>query len=85
MRALWWLRKGGLRMGPEWEEAHAICQTAEGTPAYDRVHALAHWIEGDRFNSDYWYRRSGTERVSEDPAHEWAAQVADLEGNRGVT
>ncbi len=44
-------------MGPEWEKAHAICQMAEGTYEYDLVHALAHWIEGDEGNRDYWYAR----------------------------
>jgi hypothetical protein len=43
-QALWWLKKGGLAMGPEWEKAHALCQQAEGTREYDLVHALAHWI-----------------------------------------
>jgi hypothetical protein len=80
LRALWWLRKGGFATGPEWEKAHAICQDAEGTPACDRVHALAHWIEGDRSNSDYWYRRAGAAPVGADPAAEWAAQVAALGG-----
>ncbi len=45
-QALWWLKKGGFKLGPEWDKAHAICQTAEGTFEYDLVHALAHWIEG---------------------------------------
>jgi hypothetical protein len=58
-QALWWLNAGALKMGAEWEKAHAICQTAEGTFEYDLVHALAHWIEGDTTNRDYWYRRVG--------------------------
>jgi hypothetical protein len=58
-QALWWLKRGALEMGEAWEQAHAICQTAEGTYAYDLVHALAHWIEGDETNRDYWYRRVG--------------------------
>jgi hypothetical protein len=78
LQALWWLKKGGLRTGPEWERAHGICQEAEGTPEFDRVHALAHWIEGDRSNSDYWYRRAGTERQGADPEEEWRRQLADL-------
>ena len=78
LQALWWLRKGGLRPGPEWERAHDICQEGEGTPAFDRVHALAHWIEGDRGNSDYWYARSGTRPGAADPEAEWAHQVAAL-------
>jgi hypothetical protein len=39
-----------------WEEAHEIAQSREGHPDYDRVHALLHRIEGDDFNSRYWYR-----------------------------
>ncbi|MCA0434463.1 MAG: hypothetical protein LCH46_14520 [Proteobacteria bacterium] len=56
-QALWWLKKGAYALGPEWEKAHNICQQQEGTRAYDLVHALAHWIEGDAANRDYWYRR----------------------------
>ncbi len=63
-KALWWLKKGGLKLGSEWEKAHAICQTAEGTRQYDLVHALAHWVEGDETNRDYWYRRVGGGRAA---------------------
>ncbi len=73
-QALWWLKQGALEMGAAWEQAHAICQTAEGTYEYDLVHALAHWIEGDETNRDYWYRRVGREwtRAATVEA-EWAA------------
>jgi hypothetical protein len=64
LQALWWLKKGGLVLGPEWEKAHAICQQDEGNPEYDVVHALAHWIEGDEPNAAYWYRRIGAERAA---------------------
>jgi hypothetical protein len=57
LQALWWLKKGGLMLGPDWDRAHEICQKAEGTREYDLVHALAHWIEGDTANRDYWYRQ----------------------------
>ena len=30
LAALWWLKKGGLGTGPEWERAHEICQSREG-------------------------------------------------------
>ena len=59
LAALWWLRKGGLRTGAAWERAHAVCQAHEGERDADLVHALAHWIEGDLGNADYWYRRAG--------------------------
>jgi TPR repeat protein len=63
-QALWWLKKGGFAMGPEWEKAHALCQQSEGTREYDLVHALAHWIEGDDSNATYWYRKVGGGRAA---------------------
>ena len=63
-QALWWLKKGGLVMGAEWQMAHTICQQDEGNPDYDLVHALAHWIEGDEANAAYWYRRVGGKRAA---------------------
>ena len=77
LTALWWLRKGGLGPGPEWERAHAICQAHEGEPAADLVHALAHWIEGDLGNADYWYRRAGRCRGG-DIDGEWTRLAAEL-------
>jgi hypothetical protein len=59
LQALWHLKEGAFTLGPDWDKAHAICQTAEGTYEYDLVHALAHWIEGDAPNRNYWYRRAG--------------------------
>ena len=55
--ALALLKSGGLKMGPEWQRAHELCQLDEGDRAHDLVHALCHWIEGDVANRDYWYRR----------------------------
>ena len=78
MQALWWLKKGDLSLGPEWEAAHDICQSAEGTKAYDWVHALAHWIEGDESNADYWYRRIGESRGRKTIADEWEYLVAAI-------
>jgi hypothetical protein len=75
--ALWWLRKGGLATGPAWERAHAICQAHEGEPAADLVHALAHWVEGDLGNADFWYRRAGRCRGG-DIDGEWTRLAAEL-------
>ena len=79
LQALWWLGKAGLRPGPAWERAHAICQAGEGERGCDLVHGLAHWIEGDLGNADYWYRRAGERRGGEAGA-EWARLVALLGG-----
>jgi hypothetical protein len=78
LEALWWLRKGGLAVGADWERAHEICQAGEGSPDYDAVHALAHWIEGDRANADYWYRRAGRRPGAADVAGEWEHLVSAL-------
>lgn len=77
LRALWWLKKGGLVMGAEWVKAHAICQQDEGNPSYDVVHALAHWIEGDEANAGYWYRRVGAKRAATIAA-EWERVAGEL-------
>ncbi len=76
--ALWWLKKGELKMGASWEEDHMICQSNEGEPAHDLVHALCHLIEGDRWNADYWYQRAGAAKQSDDPAAEWLWMAARL-------
>ncbi len=78
LQAMWWLKKGGLRVGPEWEQAHQICQSMEGTKPFDWVHALAHWIEADMGNADYWYRRAGEKRTKPSVAEEWDHIVAEL-------
>ena len=71
LQALWWLRKGDLQPGPEWDRAHQICQHAEGEKAHDWVHALVHLIEGDEANAHYWFRRAGEARVGKNAAEEW--------------
>jgi hypothetical protein len=58
-QALWWLKKGDLTLGSEWEHAHDICQSAEGDPVHDWIHALCHLIENDPGNAAYWFRRAG--------------------------
>lgn len=76
-QALWWLRKGGYAIGPEWQRAHELCQQQEGDYAHDAVHALAHWIEGDAGNTAYWYRRTGEQRAVSIEA-EWERLAAKL-------
>lgn len=78
LQALWWLKKGGLVIGPEWEQAHNICQAGEGIRAFDWVHALAHWIEADLGNADYWYRCAGEKRTKPSVSEEWAFIVSEL-------
>jgi hypothetical protein len=80
LQALWWIRKGEFRVGPEWEEAHWIVQAMEGTFEFDWVHALLHWIEADMGNADYWYRRAGKKRATASVSSEWEHIARELSG-----
>ena len=63
--ALWHDAKGN------WNAAHEIAQTKEGTATYDRLHAYLHRKEGDSLNADYWYRRARVVLPSVSLAEEW--------------
>lgn len=47
-----------LAIDGEWDAAHRIAQ-AYGDPYACWIHAVLHKIEGDAWNSRYWYARSG--------------------------
>ncbi len=59
----------------DWEAAHNIAQTKEGTLAYDQLHAYLHRKEGDRFNANYWYRRIGESMPVISLEEEWEVLV----------
>ena len=40
-----------------WDDAHKIVQDLHSIEAY-WIHAVLHKIEGDEFNSRYWYKRA---------------------------
>lgn len=75
------LKAGGFRPGEEWEQAHQICQSQEGSALYDWVHALVHRIEGDDANAGYWYRRAGRARQSGSVEDEWQLIRTVVEGS----
>jgi len=83
-QALWWLKKGGLEVGPEWERAHDIVQSAEGDRAHDAVHALVHLVEGDVSNADYWARRAGAKPGVVDKIAEWERLAAAAGAEAGL-
>lgn len=58
-----------------WEAAHEIAQSKEGTKNYDRIHAYLHRVEGDTWNAGYWYRRAGAEVFKGSVKDEWEALV----------
>nr|WP_295934873.1 hypothetical protein [uncultured Dyadobacter sp.] len=71
LEALWHDANG------DWETAHNIAQSKEGTQAYDRLHAYLHRVEGDTWNAGYWYKRADSEVFKGSLKEEWAhlAQV----------
>jgi hypothetical protein len=46
-----------LALAGDWEQAHCIVQNQESATAA-WIHAVLHKIEGDTWNSKYWYRRA---------------------------
>jgi hypothetical protein len=63
----------------EWDRAHQIVQEYDD-PLANRIHAVLHKIEGDAWNSRYWYRRSGGAQYEDfaDPRAELLAVRAGL-------
>jgi hypothetical protein len=52
------IRAVDLALAGDWEGAHAIAQADEQDAAACWIHAVLHKIQGDGWNSRYWYRRS---------------------------
>lgn len=48
-----------LAISGDWDGAHQIAQRDEQDPLHRWLHAILHKIEGDDFNSRYWYRGTG--------------------------
>jgi hypothetical protein len=72
LQALWY------DANKNWEAAHDIAQSQEGTKAYDRLHAYLHRVEGDTWNAGYWYRRAGTDVFKGSLKEEWDFLVNSL-------
>lgn len=72
LKALWYDKNG------DWEAAHNIAQSKEGTQEYDHLHAYLHRVEGDTWNAGYWYRRAGVEVFKGSLQDEWKALVLSL-------
>jgi len=47
-----------VALAGEWDQAHRIVQADESDPMACRIHAVLHKIEGDAWNSRYWYGRT---------------------------
>ena len=47
-----------------WEKSHKITQDYSDITAC-WIHAVLHKIEGDRFNSDYWYAKTSGKKFAD--------------------
>ena len=54
------LRAIALAQENQWDTAHQIVQEYKD-PIASWIHAVLHKIEGDEFNSRYWYARTSAE------------------------
>lgn len=66
LQALWWDGKG------DWQKAHDLVDGPSSKSAA-RIHAYLHRKEGDLWNADYWYRRSGEIRPEVSLEEEWVS------------
>jgi hypothetical protein len=71
LAALWWDAKG------EWARAHELVDALETRDGM-AVHAYLHRKEGNEWNADYWYRRSGRDQHRPSLEAEWTALVEAL-------
>lgn len=68
LEALWYDGKG------DWKSAHNLAD-GPSDKLSARVHAYLHRKEGDIWNADYWYRRSGETRPEISLEEEWEMLV----------
>jgi hypothetical protein len=65
-----------LAQAGDWDAAHNIAQDYSDTTA-NWIHAVLHKIEGDTWNSKYWYARTGGHQY-EDYGPDIAAELAAI-------
>ncbi len=69
-----------LALAGDWNGAHEIAQGDESDPLACWLHAVLHKLEGDDWNSRYWYRRAARRFEDfSDPRAELAAILDALE------
>lgn len=70
------LKAVSLAQAGDWDAAHQIAQDYSDSTA-NWIHAVLHKIEGDAWNSKYWYARSGGYQY-EDFAEDVTAELAAI-------
>lgn len=62
----------------DWHKAHEIVQQDERDPLACWIHAVLHKIEGDSWNSRYWYARTDHRYEEWDDPHEELRAIRGL-------
>lgn len=70
LKALWYEKKG------EWDKAHNLVDPSDD-PKDKHIHAYLHRKEGDKWNANYWYQRSGRSYPAFTLDEEWEELVKD--------
>ena len=72
-----------LALAQDWDGAHSIAQDYSD-PTANWIHAVLHKIEGDAWNSRYWYARTNGKRYEdfEDPHAELISIQSTLNANQ---
>ncbi len=68
LESLWYDKKGN------WDKAHQIAQNIPDKGG-SWIHAYLHRVEGDEWNSNYWYSRAGKVMPSISLSEEWDSLV----------
>jgi hypothetical protein len=71
LQALWWDAKG------DWALAHSLIDSLDSLDGM-AVHAYLHRKEGEEWNADYWYSRSGKQFSRPELSDEWEALLEAL-------
>jgi hypothetical protein len=65
-----------LAIAGDWDGAHQIAQDYSD-PIANWIHAVLHKIEGDSWNSKYWYARTAGKRYKDYP--DTKAELLDIQ------
>jgi hypothetical protein len=68
LKSLWYERKGN------WTKAHTVAQDIPDRGG-SWIHAYLHRVEGDQWNSNYWYAKAGREMPGISLEEEWKVLV----------
>lgn len=62
-------------MDGDWDKSHKIVQDDSSDETANWIHAVLHKIEGDEWNSKYWYKRTNGKQFEDyaDPNDELLA------------